>query len=498
MSLHHISFRFPVVPVIGVGTSTLCVTVCLSRLASSVLARVSCEGMQTVCSAVYRGLCVGYRTSSHNKVYKALPINEWCPSLVDYLTDYYGGPSKVAELTGRTLYFHRKSYDKDAPDYNVLKYTQLQTEKRHAKKKEAQAAFVAGVKPVCIISPNAVANGSLPLDVTPDTLEKNLRASIDVGRRNAGSTDVTTCERALQQLGATSYVGSSDAAPREIVFIQVGLGSKTCANDIRKMHSTVGTKCEKIVIDQSSQVAAAKKSETGVSQRKRLETAVQHGYFDSTVEDFDTAMESKVGSRAVIEMAREILARGPETLCANVGETEGRTDRGCFRGAAYWGKSKNTKEWPATWSHQLTDGQKMDVKKVSYPVLRPGHVVAQGGGAASSSVAGAPAWPVAMNEGMLSPDPLGIPQDGPVAMNEGMLSPDPLGIPQDDPMDDSAAPDKSDALKTAPPQLKRWWNTQFGEELTVAKWQEWRKKMAELLEVVHDSEDLQEQDWYVL
>ena len=115
-------------------------------------------------------------------------------------------------------------------------------------------------------------------------------------------------------------------------------------------------------------------------------------------------------------------------------------------------------------------------------MLSPKHVAAQGGaGAASSSVAGAPP-----------------PAPRPVAMDEGMLSPDPFGVAQDDPMNDSSVPDMSDALKTAPPQLKRWWNTQFGEELTVAKWLEWRKEMTELFEVVHDLENLPEQSWYVL
>ena len=265
---------------------------------------------------------------------------------MDYLTDYYGGPSKVAELTGRTLYFHRKSYDKDVPDYNVLKYTQNTSEKRHAKKKEAQAAFVAGVKPVCIIS--SIGNEGCPLDITPDKLEKKLRSSIEAGHRTAGCMDITTNKLALQQLEACS----SDAAPREIVFIQVGF--PTTSDEIGKMHATVGTKCEKIAIDQSSQVAAAQKFVT----KKTLDAAVQH----EDVNDFNTAMWSFAGGRAVIEMAREILARGPESLPRNVGD--GGYWRTLARGASSADRVYGKEEWPATWSHQLMDGKKVDVKKV--------------------------------------------------------------------------------------------------------------------------------------
>lgn len=132
-----------------------------------------------------------------------------------------------------------------------------------------------------------------------------------------------------------------DADPSgEIVYIQVG--ATLAVDKIRKMHAAVGPTCEKIEIDQSSQVVA------GVNGRIRVEGG---GAGDGL-----TSRPDADASRAVITMAREILARGPETLRGDIGEKEGW-------GSQHWQKAQKVKEWPETWSHRLLE----EAKEVGRP-----------------------------------------------------------------------------------------------------------------------------------
>lgn len=279
------------------------------------------------------------------ELWKCLPLAELCPSGIDYVQDRFGGPSKVALISGKTAHFSRCSYDKDSEDFHKLRYDQWNGEKRDSSKLEELAAFASGVKKVCLVTPNMK---SLRLNITPDALEEDLRRFVSAGEKAKSGLSTAGSELVLEQLGRykqerMAVAKEGESSPGKICFVMMQTG--TASEVVEKLYAACGRDvASAVAFSSADEIAAANKPQSILAQRARCGAAVAvgnraaganssaAGLFDK--EDWNTPQ----ANRAAVEMVREILARPKES-----GTSGG-----------HWSKNKNkVQDYPGTWSNQL-------------------------------------------------------------------------------------------------------------------------------------------------